>query len=283
MTTRRRVVTFTLAELGCGLVFMLLILPSIPPEDWGAGWMEFLVFVNLSLSAAILAHAGCRRTFFLPTLVSVGVLLIFPPPFRHLSPTPFPFGWLAWPSLPWWVRNTVLSDAIGLALVLAPATLLALSGPRSRPKRLSAADWAALGIVATAIGVFAVAAPHSAGGSVIVGQQLRGYWTLPSVGLFGILLGTRRPWWPWVYIVFPFAGVWIPWVSDVVLGDPGDLVGDDLRTVQTGVIVLTFLRDVFPMIVVGLVGASWRPLATVLGGRSRVSPAKAVGEGELAR
>jgi hypothetical protein len=292
MANRRTIIFFILLEAGAGILFMLLLRPALWPY-WHQGkvhgpyiWWELLVFLNFSLSAAILAGIGRRRTFFLPALVSVAVLLVWPPPGIRLAPTPFPFGWLnQHQASPWWVRSVFVSATIGLILVLAPATVLAFSRPRTQGRRLDRADWASLGIVVALLCAAVVAVPHSGGGAVIVGQRLRGYWTLPYVVLFGVLLGTRKPWWPWVYLLLPFAGVWIPYVSGLIHDvTGGGLTGELLRIFRLGELLDEFLIDVAPSILVGLVAASWQPLSKVLRrwGLANRSESAAVLEGEAA-
>jgi hypothetical protein len=278
----RRTAVFVGLEIGSFLLFVSLFALAHPPASvtsWSVPLRsQVLVFVNLSLSAALLAHVGRRLTYFLPALTLVAGLQLWEPSGLRLAATPFPFAWVQGSTTPWWVGNVMVASAIGLLVVLIPATFVSLSAPRAAPEHRDSSDWMALVIVVVVLAALVVVSPHSSGGAVIVGQHLRGFWTIPSVAVFGLLLGIRRPWWPWVYLTVPFVGVWTPWMYDLVLdvtrGNDvtGGLTGDMQVTFRLGVMFQSFLTDILPLIVAGLIAASWQSLAKALRRLSSEAP-----------
>lgn len=296
MSARRKVWLFWVSEAAACVLFMAIALPgrsAVVARTFAAQageskaaimesvhvlqsflmWSELLAFLGFSLAAAVLVAAGRRRTFFIPGLVSVASLLAFRIPQADAGLVAFPFAWYHEPNLPWWVITSPVAAALGLVLVLAPASVLALSqgAAPTANRTVRAPDLLAMAACLALIAVLIGALPDSSGGA-LVPYRVPMAWILPSVAVFGLLLGTKRPWWPWLYMGLPFLGIWLPRLALIEHGMKSWAIPAELlATYRLGYALESWLHDVFPLIAAGLIASVWPPLSRLISRAAKVS------------
>jgi len=146
-----------------------------------------------------------------------------------------------------WFGHPWIGPLIDLALVLVPGLAVAMSvRPRRWPGRTDAAAVAAI--------LSAVALVATAGWAMAVIQNGLDERAVPAVAALGIVLGTARPWWPWLHVLFAtFAsGSFGVVLSYLMWPDPHYPLTDALPYV---------LERTWPIVAVALIASAWQPLA----------------------
>jgi hypothetical protein len=227
----------------------------ITDKDWfchAIPWTKHACFVVASLLAAaafalpcaILAAAGRRFAALLPLVV---LPLVTYPTLIYA----YDLRW--WQGT--WPVGGVANAAITLALVLAPAAVLAVTGQRPTASRapisLAGAGLASVGCLIALIPVRyltdALFARHFEAMGVTLGSVSL-LWPAVAMALFGAVLGTDRRWWPWVLAPAAFLISFAPATAS--------LVGPE------GIQDWSLFGGVLPLFLVGLIASAWKPLAT---------------------
>ncbi len=147
-----------------------------------------------------------------------------------------------------WFAHPWFGSLLDLALVLLPGLVVAV---RVHARR------ATVDVPAIAVMLATIALLATAGWTIAVIEGSLDLRAFVAVGAMGIGLGTARPWWPWLHVLFAAlvsgAFVWF-WLS-LVFPDPGYSTID----------YLPYMAEVaWPMVVVGLLASGWQPLAWLL-------------------
>jgi hypothetical protein len=225
------------------------------PQPWTAhaeyiGALSLLA-IGLILPGMILAMSGRRLTAFLPLVAAPWI------------------GWSSFSSITWWQsgawpQGALAISVVNAALVIAPVLAFVLVWRRTpeqfeaRPPSIVAGAAAALPILAGSVAVIAVAGAVQASHIGTLGSEIGIDRMVPSavcIGLFGVVLGPDRRWWPWALAP----------VSLLLSGGPSValLIG------PTGFVDWSPFGYAIPLAGIGLLGSAWRPVAQWLTPRLR--------------
>ena len=149
-----------------------------------------------------------------------------------------------------WFAHPWFGPLIDLALVLIPGWVVAI--------RVRARRWPGVADApAVAATLATVALVAMAGWTIAVIESSVNLSTVVAVGALGIVIGTARPWWPWLHVLF----------ATLVVGSLASLVGSFLYP-YPGFSALEALRyeavATWPIVVIGLIASGRQPLAWVL-------------------
>jgi hypothetical protein len=149
-----------------------------------------------------------------------------------------------------WFAHPWFGPLVDLSLVLVPGWIVAV---RARARR-----WP--GMIdppAIAASLAAVALVAMAGWTIAVIESSVDLPAVVAVGAMGIVIGTARPWWPWLHVLF----------ATLVVGSIVSLMGSFLFP-YPGFSVLEALHyeavATWPIVVIGLIASGRQPLAWVL-------------------
>lgn len=149
-----------------------------------------------------------------------------------------------------WFAHPWFGPLVDLALVLIPGWVVAV---RARARR-----WP--GVIdppAMAASLATVALVATAAWTIAVIESSVNLPAVVAVGAFGIVIGTARPWWPWLHVLF----------ATLVVGSLASLAGSFLFP-YPGFSVLEALRYeavvTWPIVVIGLIASGRQPLAWML-------------------
>jgi hypothetical protein len=223
------------------------------PQPWTAHasfvGALLLMGIGVILPTVVLAASGRRLTAFLPLVAAPWI------------------GWSTNDSTTWWQTAAWPRDGLQVALVnaallVAPAAAIVLVRRRRNVRQpmlsLVAAVAGGLPCVAAAAGIFAAAQAAQARHFESVGGVISSQLILPAavcMGLFGLILGTDRRWWPWS--LAPVALLLSAGPSVALLSGPSRWVD------------WSPFGYAIPLTAIGLVCSFWRPLATWLTPRLR--------------
>jgi hypothetical protein len=206
----------------------------------------------LALVGIAIARRGHRLLFVLPAASFVLVaVIVYGPPYQ-----PQPIG------TEWWIQcfNGICADPwfahpwlgplVDLTLVLIPGLVVAIRvrsrrWPEVRDAPAIAAILATGAVVVTAAWTTAV---------IQASVDLR---AVVAVGAFGIVIGTARPWWPWLHVLFAtlVTGALVSFAESILLPYPEFSL---LEAWRYG------LQMAWPIVVIGLLASGWQPLASAL-------------------
>jgi hypothetical protein len=149
-----------------------------------------------------------------------------------------------------WFAHPWFGPVVDLGIVLFPGWVVAV---RVRARRWpGVADAPAIAASLTTVALVAMA-----GWTIAVIESSVNLSAVVAVGALGIVIGTARPWWPWLHVLF----------ATLVAGSLASLVGSFLFP-YPGFSVLESLHYevviTWPIVVIGLVASSRQPLAWVL-------------------
>ena len=212
------------------------------------GGITYLVF---ALTGLAIASQGHRLLFVLPA-ASFALIAVIGSGYGH-QPQAIGTQWQLqcfrdvcdpWFAHPWF------GPLVDLALVLAPGWVVAV---RARARR-----WP--GVTdppAMAASLATVAVVATAGWTIAVIESSVNLPAVVAVGAWGIVIGTARPWWPWLHVLF----------ATLVVGSLASLVGS-LLVPYPGFSVLEALHyeavAAWPIVLISLIGSGRQPLAWVL-------------------
>jgi hypothetical protein len=149
-----------------------------------------------------------------------------------------------------WFAHPWFGPLLDLGLVLIPGLVVAL---RLRARRWPGiADAPAIAAVLATVALVAMAA-----WTIAVIEARVDVSAVVAVGAMGIIIGTARPWWPWLHVLFAtlVAGSLASLVSSLFFPYPGFSLLDALHYVAWAA---------WPIVVIGLLASGWQPLAWVL-------------------
>ena len=146
-----------------------------------------------------------------------------------------------------WFAHPWLGPLVDLGLVLVPGWVVARRA--QAPRWPAMADPPAIAATLTTGGLVALA-----GWTVAVIESSVNLPAVVAVGALGIVIGTARPWWPWLHVLF----------ATVVAGSLASLVGSFLFP-DPGFSLLELLHyeavATWPIVVIGLIASGRQPLA----------------------
>jgi hypothetical protein len=149
-----------------------------------------------------------------------------------------------------WFAHPWFGPLVDLALVLIPGCVVA--------DRVRAHRWP--GVTdppAMAASLATVALVAMAAWTIAVIESSVNLPAVVAVGALGIVIGTARPWWPWLHVLF----------AALVVGSLASLAGSFLFP-YPGFSVLEALHyealAAWPIVVIGLLASGWMPLAWLL-------------------
>jgi hypothetical protein len=212
------------------------------------GSTTYLVF---ALSGLAIASRGHRLLFMLPAVGFVLVAVVGTG-YGH-QPQALGTQWQIqcfrdacnpWFAHPW------LGPLVDLALVLIPGWVVAV---RVRSRRWpDDTDPPAIAAILVTVALVATAA-----WTIAVVQNSVDLSVVVAVGGMGIVIGTARPWWPWLHVLFAVlaTGALTSLVWFVISPDP---LFSELSAVPYIAV------DTWPIIAIGLLASGWRSLAWVL-------------------
>jgi hypothetical protein len=208
-------------------------------------------YIGFALIGVVVAVAGRRVLSALPA--SLYVLYGVPHGIHSLMPIGLQWQVQCYDRCPGvWFGFPVLGAAVDLALVLAPAMVVAWSvRPERWPGPVDRSTVAAIGL---ALGLAILTYRTSA----VIGRPPDPATAL-ALGAFGVAAGARRPWWPWVPVVAAttVGGYFVFLWSSIVAPDPG-------FTVSWSQALLFFAESVVPILVLTVLGSSWTLWAAAL-------------------
>jgi hypothetical protein len=149
-----------------------------------------------------------------------------------------------------WFAHAWFGPLVDLALVLIPGLVVAV---RARARR-----WP--GVIdqpAIASSLATVALVAMAAWTIAVIQNSIDVPAVVATGTFGLAIGTARPWWPWVHVLFAtlIVGSLVSLMGWILIPYPGFSLLEALH--YEGV-------TTWPIVVVGLLASGWQPLAWLL-------------------
>jgi hypothetical protein len=212
------------------------------------GSITYLVF---ALSGLAIASRGHRLLFMLPAIGFVLVTIVGTG-YAH-QPQALGTQWqiqcfrdVCNP----WFAHSWLGPLVDLVLVLIPGWVVAL---RVRTRRWpGVTDPPAIAAILVTVALVATAA-----WTIAVVQNSVDLPAVVAVGAFGIVIGTARPWWPWLHVLF----------ATLVVGSLASLA-DSFLFPYPDFSVLDALHyaavAAWPIVVVGLIASGWQHLAWVL-------------------
>jgi hypothetical protein len=220
------------------------------PGEWGlvahlSAWV--LTYAAVALPAIALVQVGFRRSFWFPFVLPALVGVAMDPPFFFsqqffdiYSDRRFTPGL--------WTSSNITYAVSGLVLALAPAAALAMvdRGARSHQGFPRQAIAGLTYCWAVSLVPFVFLAGYADEEGVLA------WGVVPlAIGVFlvGAMLGARRPWWPWLHVLFPlllparFAlDAWIDGVTAYGLSS-------------------AFFREDLPLAAICLVASLWRSIS----------------------
>jgi hypothetical protein len=212
-----------------------------------AGTVNYLGF---ALVGVVIAGRGHRFMFALP---AVGFVLISAA--IGYSHTPLGIG-NQWQLQcftdvcnPWFIHPW-FGPLVDLALILVPGRTVAIG---TRPRRWPPlADRPAVAAILVAIGLVAVG--FWATSVIDPSKDLK---PVVAVLAMGLAVGTARPWWPWLHVLFASlcVGSLVGLLDVFILPEPGNSLLD---------LAPFFADQAVPMTVMVLLASAWQPLAWVL-------------------
>lgn len=149
-----------------------------------------------------------------------------------------------------WFAHPWLGPVVDLALVLIPGWVIA---GRVRSRRWpEVTDPPAIAALIATVALVAMAA-----WTIAVIQSSVDLRAVVSVGAFAIVIGTARPWWPWLHVLFAtlVAGALVSFVGSVLLPYPDFSLLEAWRYE---------VQIAWPIVVIGFLASGWQPLAWVL-------------------
>jgi hypothetical protein len=149
-----------------------------------------------------------------------------------------------------WFAHPWFGPLIDLGLVLIPGLVVAV---RVRARRWpGVTEPPAIAAILASVALVAMAA-----WTMAVIESSVNLPAVVAVGALGIVIGTARPWWPWLHVLF----------AALVVGSLASLAGSFLFP-YPGFSVLEALhyeaQVAWPMIAIALLASLWQPLAWVL-------------------
>jgi hypothetical protein len=149
-----------------------------------------------------------------------------------------------------WFAHPWLGPLVDFVLVLLPGLTVAVRVRRRR--------WPPIADPPTVAAILAtVAVVAMAGWTIAVIENRLDGPALVAVTALGIGIGTARPWWPWLHVLFAsvVSGALAGLVGSILLPTPGYSALDAVPYV---------IEIGFPILVVGLLASGWQPLAWLL-------------------
>jgi Domain of unknown function (DUF5658) len=148
-----------------------------------------------------------------------------------------------------WFAHPWFGPLVDLALVLIPGWVVAV--------RVRARRWPGMADApAIAASLATVALVAMAGWTIAVIESSVDLRAVVTVGVFGLAIGTSRPWWPWLHVLFAtlVAGALVSIASSLLFPYPGFSLLEALRYEA---------KNAWPIVVIGLLASGWQPLAWV--------------------
>ena len=235
---------------------------SLSSNLFAYGLFALLGYVALALPGIALAVSGRRRVFWLPAAVAWALLAVGAGPFfarlysfgvamnfaaeAHRHPT---VHWM----LPPWDTHPVLGALMGLALVLAPAAFAA-RGQASAPTLGHSQPSRAVAMLACA---GAAALLMLAAHPWTTQRAFEPQWWVPWFAVagyafvVGLMLGSTRPWWPWLHVVVPLLMTGWVQVQALLLITHQMIPGPSM---------IWDLKRTVPFVAVCLIGAAYRTM-----------------------
>jgi hypothetical protein len=212
-------------------------------------------FGALAIAGSMIASRGSRALFAMPAVAYVFASVIVSPHrpeaigmqwglecfSRDVSSMTCPTPWFGHP----W-----LGPSVDLALVLVPGWIVGRRvGRRHRIRPIEPASVAAI--------VSCTAAVVTAGWAMVVIQNSIDLRAVAAVGLIGLAAGLPRPRWLLFHVLLAVAlAQTFAWLLDFVFWPE--------PTYPLSVALPYLLGDTWPIVAVGLIAASWQPLAWLI-------------------
>jgi hypothetical protein len=149
-----------------------------------------------------------------------------------------------------WFAHPWFGPLIDLGLVLVPGSVVAV---RVRARRWpGVTDAPAIAAILATVALVAMAA-----WTITVIEAWVDVSAVVAVGALGIIIGTARPWWPWLHVLFAtlVVGSLASLVSSFFFPYPGFSVLEALHYVALAA---------WPIVVIGLIASGRQPLAWLL-------------------
>jgi hypothetical protein len=214
-----------------------------------------LDFVALAMAGSAIARQGHRVLFALPAVAYL-FASVFVSPHR---PEPLGVQWslecFSWDvtyttcATPWF-GHPWLGPTVDLALVLVPGWIV---GQRVRPRR-----WPQPVDDAVVAGILTCsAAVVTAGWAMVVIQNSIDLRAVAAVAVIGLVAGLPRPRWLWFHVLLALAlAQTFAWLLDFVFWPE--------PTYPLRAALPYLLGDTWPIVAVGIIAASWQPLAWLI-------------------
>jgi uncharacterized protein DUF5658 len=225
---------------------------SLPRRLLAALILGAVSYALLALVGVAIARRGHRLLFVLPAVCVVLVSVVG----SSYGRQPQPIGTEWWIQCFYdacrkpWFGHPWLGPLVDLALVLVPGWVVAI--------RVRARRWPEVTDPPAVAAILATAAlvATSAWTTAVI-QASVDIRAVVAVGVFGIVVGAARPWWPWLHVLFAtlVAGSLVSFVGSLLMPYPGFSLLEELR--YEGKIA-------WPIVVIGLLASGWQPLAWAL-------------------
>lgn len=229
--------------------------PTILGRLFRSGIPGVIGFGALAVAGSVIASRGSRALFAMPAVAYVFTSVIVSP---H-RPEAIGMQW-GLECFPWDVSSTTcgtpwfghpwLGPTVDLAIVLVPGWIVGRRvRPRQWPRPVDPAQVAAI--------LTCSAAVVTAGWAMVVIQNSIDLRVVAAVAVIGLVAGLPRPRWLWFHVLLALAlAQTFAWLLDFVFWPE--------PTYPLSAALPHLLGDTWPIVAVGLIAASWQPLAWLI-------------------